>query len=106
MSRRPLRRRGGWPPSIVRTPRERREYLAAFGMVAALQLAIAVSLSVAAAQTYRMWKNEVPYLPGEMRRVIPILLGLGGAVALLSALRTLGRLRALWRAPMEPPPGD
>ena len=102
MTRRGLRRRSGALPSVLRSERERREYLIALGVVAVLQLAIAVSLAVSAAQTYRMWRQDVPYVPAEAQRMIPAALALGAAIALFGALRSLGRVRSMRRMPVEP----
>lgn len=102
MTRRGLRRRSGTPPSVLRSERERREYLIALGLVAVLQLAIAVSLAVSAAQTYRMWRQNVPYLPADAQRMIPAALALGAAIAFLAAIRSLGRVRSMRRMPVEP----
>lgn len=101
MSRRALAGRRQMMPRALRNSSERREYLVAFGMVAVLQGAIAVSLGVCALQTYRMWQHDVPYVPGEIGRVVPVLLGVGAVIALAGTLRSLGRIRALRRIPLD-----
>ena len=58
--RRSLHRRAGLP-AFVRSPRERQELLVAHAIVAGLQLAISVALAVSALQTYRMWRQGIPY---------------------------------------------
>jgi hypothetical protein len=93
-------------PSALRNPRERREYVVAFGIVAALQLGIAVSLVVSAAQTYRLAQQRLPYVPREVGRVVPAFLLLGAAIALAASLRTIGRIRAARAVPIEPRAGD
>ena len=64
MRSRRMRRGRDALPTVLRSVRERREYVASFGLVAGLQLAIAVALAISAVQTYRMWRQGVAYLPG------------------------------------------
>jgi hypothetical protein len=93
-------------PSTLKSERERREYVLSFGLVAALQFAIAISLAVAAAQTYRMWQQNVPYLPAQVQRAMPLALMLGAGIACLAGLRTVAGIRRLRRGALEPGPGD
>lgn len=88
-------------PRTVRSPGERREYLISFGLVALLQAGIAASLAVCAAQTYRMWRQGVAYLPSDIARVVPVLLLAGAAIAIVGTLRTLGRIRTVRRIPLD-----
>jgi hypothetical protein len=101
--RRDHRHRPGLPDT-VRTPRERRELLVSHAIVAALQLGIAGALAVAAFQTYHMWRQGVPYIPGEIARMIPVFLALGAAGAMMAATRSIGRVRTILRLPLETPP--
>jgi len=100
MTRRPRRRPGRLLPSVVRSERERREHLLSLGLIAAIQLAIAVSLAISAAQTYRMWRQGVPYLPVEVQRAVPAALALGALIAFLSGLRTYRGVRAVRKMPV------
>ncbi len=95
------RTRRSLPPRFYRGPGERREYVLAAGLVAGLQGAIAVSLAICAAQTYRMWQHGVAYLPGEVARVVPVALVLGAAVAAAATLRSVRSVQALRRIPLE-----
>ena len=106
--RRRLSRTGRHLARVYRSPGERREHLLAAGLVAGLQAAIAVTLGVCAAQTYRMWRQGVAYVPPEVARVVPVALALGAALATLATLRSLRTLRAIHRTPLETgqPPGD
>jgi hypothetical protein len=90
-------------PASVRTTRERQELLVSHGIVAVLQLGIAVALAVAAAQTYRMWRHGVPYIPASIARMVPVFLLLGVVMALLAASRSLRRVRTIHRLPLEAP---
>jgi hypothetical protein len=101
--RRSLQRRPGLP-AFVRSPRERQELLVAHGIVAALQVAISVALAVSALQTYRMWRQGIPYLPGEIARTVPLFLSLGVLIALFAASRSLQRVRVIRQLPLEAPP--
>ncbi|HKW13117.1 MAG TPA: hypothetical protein VJS69_01385 [Candidatus Krumholzibacteria bacterium] len=101
--RRSLHRRPGLPPA-VRNTRERRELLISFGVVAALQLAIAVALTVSALQTYRMWRQGIPYIPGEVARAVPLFLVLGALAAVFAASRSLRRVRSIRQLPVEADP--
>lgn len=102
---RPFQRRSR-APGTLRSEREKREMVVAFGIVFVLQLAIAVTLVVAAVQTYRVWRQGVPYLPPDVARIIPVSLALGAAIALFASARTFGRVRTLRRSAVEPPPAD
>ena len=108
MSRRLPRARRHLPPRSYRSPGERREHLLSAGLVAGLQAAIVVALAVCAGQTYRMWRQGVAYLPAEIARLVPILLGLGAAVATAATLRSLRAARGIQRTPVETgrPPGE
>jgi predicted lysophospholipase L1 biosynthesis ABC-type transport system permease subunit len=101
MTRRSVRARRQMLPATLRSPAERREYLVAFGLVAVLQGAIGVALGVCALQTYRMWRNEVPYLPEPVGRVVPVALLLGAGLALAATLRTARTMRTVRRIPMD-----
>jgi hypothetical protein len=101
--RRPIRPRSGLPDA-VRSERERRELLVSHGIVALLQLGIAIALAVAAVQTYHMWRQDVPYIPREVARAVPWFLFLGTAMATLAAGRALRRVRVIQRLPLEAPP--
>jgi predicted exporter len=101
--RRSLQRRPGLP-AFVRSPRERQELLVAHGIVAALQLAIAAALAVSALQTYRMWRQGIPYIPGEIARTVPLFLSVGMLLALFAASRSVLRVRAIRQLPLEAPP--
>lgn len=94
--------------SRYRSAVERREHALAAALVASLQGAIAVSLAVCAAQTYRMWRSGLAYLPGELGRALPAGLALGAAVALAATLRSIRRVRSIRRTAVDPPagPGD
>jgi hypothetical protein len=105
MSRRSIRRRQ-LLPATLRSPAERREYLIAFGLVVFLQAGITAALLVCAAQTYRMWKQGIPYVPGEVGRMIPLAMLGGAAIALVATLRSAGRIRALMRIPLQRGDGD
>ena len=77
------------------------------GLIAVLQLAIALSLAVGAVQTYRMWQQSVPYLPGEVQRVVPIAFLVGAAIALAAGLRSVARMRSIRQLPIDPgEPGE
>ena len=99
----PLRPRSGLPEG-VRSLRERRELLVSHGIVALLQAGIAVALVVAALQTYRMWRQDVPYIPRDVARAVPWFLFLGAALASLTAFRAVRRVRIIQRLPLEVPP--
>ena len=101
--RRPLRPRAGLPET-VRSVRERQELLVAHGAVALLQAGIAAALVIAALQTYRLWRQDVPYIPREVARAVPGFLLLGAALAFLAALRAAHRVRTIRRLPLEAPP--
>jgi len=104
MRRHPHPRRGQILPASVRSVEERRELLVAFGIVFALQLAIAVALGVSGLKTYRMWRQGVSYLPREIVRTVPVAFAGGAAIALFAALRTMARIRAIAGLPETPPP--
>ena len=72
------------------------------GLISVLQLAIAASLVVGAVQTYRMWRQSVPYLPGEVQRVVPVALLVGAMIALGAGLRSAAQMRSIRRLPVEP----
>jgi hypothetical protein len=101
--RRDHRHRPGLPDT-VRTPRERQELLVSHLIIAALQLGIAGALAVAAFQTYHMWRQGVPYIPGQIARMIPLSLMLGAAGALMAASRSIARVRTILRLPLETTP--
>jgi hypothetical protein len=101
--RRPHQPRSGFP-DVVRSVRERQELLVSHGLVAVLQLGITGTLVVAALQTYRMWRQGVPYLPQATARMVPVLLSLGAAIAMLAATRSVRRVRTIQRLPLQPPP--
>jgi len=88
-------------PVTVRTLREKRELAVSYSIVAILQAAIAVTLAVAAAQTYRMWRQGLPYAPREVARTVPAFLVVGGVFAALLAGRTLRRARIVLRTPID-----
>ena len=93
-------RRGQRLPTVLRSDSQRRELVISLAVVALLQLAIAVALGAAAFQTYRMSRQGVPYIPGEIARAVPVFTLLGAALAAFAALRTLRRVRAIRRAPL------
>ena len=93
-------------PRTLRSSGERREYLVSFGLVALLQAAITAALAVCAAQTYRMWQQGVAYVAGEIGRMIPVLLLLGAGIAAAVTLRTVRRIRAVLRLPLDDQTGD
>jgi hypothetical protein len=93
-------------PSTVRNVRERRELVLSIGLVAGLQLAIAVTLAVSAVQTYHMWRQHVPYIPRDVARAVPAFFSMGAVVSFLVALRSLGRVRTLQRTPVDPGPEE
>jgi hypothetical protein len=104
--RRAFRARRQLLPRTFRSPGERREHLVSFGLVALLQAGIAAAMAVCAAQTWRMWRRGLAYLPGEIRGVIPVLLLLGAAFAGAAALRTLRNIRAARRTAVSAGAGD
>ena len=61
-------RRGQRLPTVLRSNSQRRELVISLVIVAVLQVAIAAALIVSALQTYRMWRQGVPYIPGEIAR--------------------------------------
>lgn len=99
-------RRGNILPGAFRSARERRELVISHAIVLALQLAIAAALVVSALQTYSMWRQGVPYIPGEIARTVPVFLLLGAMMALFVASRSLRRLRTLQRTPVDATPDD
>ena len=98
--------RGTLTPSTLRSERERRELTISFSIVAALQVAIAGALAICALQTYRMWKQGVSYLPGDVARSVPVFLLLGCLLALFAASRSMRRVRSIRRTPVEPGPAE
>ena len=98
--RRSFRRRPGLPPA-VRSARERRELLISYGVVAALQLAIGAALTVSSLQTYRMWRQGIPYIPAEVARAVPLFLLLGALAAVFAASRSVRRVQAIRHLPVE-----
>lgn len=99
MTRRSFRR-GEHHPTVLRTESQRRELVISLAVVALLQLAIAGALVVAALQTYRLSRQGVPYIPGEIARVVPVFTLLGALIAVFVASRTLRRIRGIRRAPI------
>ena len=97
-------RRGQRLPTELRSASQRRELVISLAVVAVLQVAIAVALGVAAFQTYRMSRQGVPYIPGEIARVVPVFTLLGGLMAVFAASRTLRRIRAVQRSPLASDP--
>jgi hypothetical protein len=97
-------RRGQRLPTVLRSDSQRRELVVSLAIVALLQAAIAAALVVSALQTYRMWRQGVPYIPGEIARVVPVFILLGALVAVFAAARTTRRLRAVQHAPLENTP--
>jgi len=93
-------RRGQRRPTVLRSDSQRRELVVSLSVVAVLQGAIAVALVVSALQTYRMWRQSVPYMPGQIARAVPVFIVLGAGIAIFAALRTLRRIRAIRRAPV------
>lgn len=93
-------RRGEHLPPVLRSASQRRELVISLAVVAVLQVAIAAALCVAALQTYRMSRQGVPYIPGEIARVVPVFTLLGAVIAIFAATRTLRRLRAVQRSPI------
>lgn len=91
-------RRGQRVPTLLASESQRRELVVSLAIVAVLQVAIAAALVVSALQTYRMWRQGVPYIPGEIARVVPVFIALGAAIAIFAALRTLRRIRGVRRS--------
>jgi hypothetical protein len=99
-------RRGQRLPTVLGNESQRRELVVSLAIVAALQVALAAALVVSALQTYRMWRQGVPYIPGEIARVVPVFILLGALIAVFAATRTLRRVRAIQRAPIAPAAGE
>lgn len=99
-------RRGQRLPTVLRSAGQRRELLISLVIVAVLQVAIAAALIVSSLQTYRMWRQGVPYIPGEIARAVPVFILLGALIAVFAATRTLRRARAIQRAPIAPEGGE
>jgi len=93
-------RRGQRLQTVLRSDAQRRELVISLSVVAILQLAIAAALVISALQTYRMWRQGVPYLGGEIARVVPVFIVLGAVIAMFAALRTLRRIRDIRRSPV------
>ena len=99
-------RRGQRLPTVLGSESQRRELVVSLAIVTVLQVAIAAALVVSALQTYRMWRQGVPYIPGEIARVVPVFILLGALIAVFAATRTLRRVRAIQRAPIAPAAGE
>jgi len=97
-------RRGQRHPTVLRSDSQRRELVISLSVVAVLQGAIAVALVVSALQTYRMWRQSVPYIPGQIARVVPVFIVMGAVIAIFAAIRTLRRVRAVQRSPIDSQP--
>lgn len=100
MTTRQTYRRGQRHPTVLRSDSQRRELVISLSVVAVLQGAIALALVVSALQTYRMWRQSVPYIPGQIARVVPVFIVLGAVIATFAALRTLRRIRDIRRSPV------
>ena len=94
-------RRGQGHPTILRSESQRRELVISLAVVAILQVAIAVALVISALQTYRMWRQGVPYIPGQIARTVPVFIVLGAVIATFVAVRTIRRIRDIQRRPLE-----
>lgn len=101
MRQRPRARARQMLPEAFHSKRERREYALAIGIVAALQFAVTVALSISALQTYRMWRQGVAYLPGDLSRLVPLGFAGGALVALFACARTIRRLRRVQSMPLN-----
>ena len=93
-------RRGQRHPAVLRSDSQRRELVISLSVVAVLQGAIAVALVVSTLQTYRMWRQSVPYIPGQIARAVPVFIVMGAVIATFAALRTLRRIRDIRRSPL------
>jgi hypothetical protein len=99
-------RRGERLPTDLRSESQRRELVISLSIVAVLQVAIAAALVVAALQTYRMWRQGVSYIPGEIARVVPVFILLGALIALFVSVRTVRRIRAIRRTEITSETGE
>ncbi len=106
MTKRRTFRRGQRLPTVLRTDGQRRELVVSLAVVAVLQVAIAAALVVASLQTYRMWRQGVPYIPAEIARVVPAFALLGAVTAVFASVRTVRRIHALRRMEITPDAAD
>jgi len=101
--RRRVRRGRGRAP---RSARERREVVASLVIVGATKLALGLALAVSAAQSYHLFQRQVVMAPARLAGVVPLVLVLGSALALVAGLRNLRSAARMRRAPLADGPAD